>query len=132
MDSIKQVKRSVMLQSWKSMYDEYKSSGMTMRSWCRQNNIPVSTFTYRLRELRAEALLELQDRCEAALPAVSPSVSTFKAPPQVINLAQVQLQSPASSQVNAIRVRHGDTELEIGSGIPEGHLRVILEVILHA
>ena len=57
MDEINEVKKAIRHENWKKMYEEYQSSGMTVKEWCGTQGISVKTFYYRLRVLH-ENLLE--------------------------------------------------------------------------
>ena len=122
---IADTKRAIMLENWRVSYEAFKSSGMTMRNWCRENGIPESTFTYRLRALRLEVLEQKEQA--PALPAVA-SADNSTAP--VINLAQVKLGG--DTQACALRIKRGDTDVWVNSSLPEQHLRILLEVMMHA
>ncbi len=122
---IADTKRAVMLENWRVSYEAYKSSGMTMREWCRENGIPESTFTYRLRALRLEVLKQQEEAL--SLPAVA-SADVSAGP--VINLAQVKLGG--DTQAYALRIKRGDTDVWVNSSLPEQHLRILLEVMMHA
>ena len=56
MDEINEVKRAVRHESWKRMYEEYQSSGMTVKDSCGAQGISAKTFYYRLRVLREDIL----------------------------------------------------------------------------
>ena len=43
MDEINQVKRAIRHENWKRMYEEYQSSGMTVKEWCGTQEISVRT-----------------------------------------------------------------------------------------
>ena len=52
----------VRLQNWQMMYSEYVNSWLTGKEWCKNNNINVKIFYYRLKRLRMEAVnLEQHD-----------------------------------------------------------------------
>ena len=56
MDEISEVKKAIRHENWKRMYEEYQSSGMTVKEWCGTQEISVKTFYYRLRVLRKNLL----------------------------------------------------------------------------
>lgn len=58
MDEINEVKRTIRHENWKRMYEEYQSSGMTVKDWSEAHGISVKTFYYRLRVLRENLLKE--------------------------------------------------------------------------
>ena len=40
------------------MYEDYQNSGMTVKEWCKAQNIPAKTFYYRLKVIRRNLLKE--------------------------------------------------------------------------
>ena len=56
MSEINEVKRAIRHENWKQMYEEYQSSGMTVKDWCKAQGLSVKTFYYRLRVLRKNLL----------------------------------------------------------------------------
>lgn len=46
--------KSVLHQSWVSMVQAQVQSGLTVRSWCAENNIAIKTFYYRRKQIREE------------------------------------------------------------------------------
>lgn len=58
MDEINEVKKAIRHENWKQMYEEYLNSGMTAKSWCEAQGMPVKTFYYRLKVLRRNLLKE--------------------------------------------------------------------------
>ena len=60
MDEISEVKKAIRHENWKRMYEEYQSSGMTVKDWCKVQGIPVKTFYYRLKVLRRNLLKEAE------------------------------------------------------------------------
>ena len=58
MDEIGEVKKAIRHENWKRMYEDYQNSGMTVKEWCKAQNIPVKTFYYRLKVIRRNLLKE--------------------------------------------------------------------------
>ena len=58
MNKINEVKRTIRHENWKLMYEEYQSSGMTVKDWSEAHGISVKTFYYRLRVLCKNLLKE--------------------------------------------------------------------------
>ena len=44
MNKVSQVKSSIRKEKWLSIIKECQSSGMTIRAWCKQNNIKEATY----------------------------------------------------------------------------------------
>ena len=52
--TIAQVKMQVEYQGWQRQIQQCSSSGMNVRTWCRNNGINPSTYYYRLRRTREQ------------------------------------------------------------------------------
>lgn len=70
-NKIKQTKIEVLLDKWKQLIIEYSQSGLSVKLWCKQNNIAQSTFYKYQREIRlsmltAKPLPVKQDRIESS------------------------------------------------------------------
>lgn len=52
MDEISVVKTEVKYAEWIAMVEECRSSGLSIRAWCEENNVNLKTYHYRLRRLR--------------------------------------------------------------------------------
>ena len=53
---VNEVTRAIQLQEWTSQIQERLQSGLTVRDWCEQHDIPTKTYYYRLRRVREELL----------------------------------------------------------------------------
>ena len=60
MDKIGSVKKRVRHQEWRKMYEAYLSSGQTVTEWCAENGVTKKTFYYRLRQIRNEAIDQIE------------------------------------------------------------------------
>ena len=49
MDEITTVKNKVKFAGWISMVEECQNSGLSIRTWCKENNVCYKTYLYRLR-----------------------------------------------------------------------------------
>ena len=50
MDEITTVKNQVKFAGWISMVEECQNSGLSIRTWCKENNVCYKTYLYRLRK----------------------------------------------------------------------------------
>lgn len=46
------LKQNCRVKEWKAQIDDRISSGLTVKEWCRQNNVNPKTYYYRLRKVR--------------------------------------------------------------------------------
>ena len=57
---IRTVKRQLMLEEWEKQVIDCRSSGLTVKEWCRQNGMKDKTYYYRLRKV-CEKCLEARE-----------------------------------------------------------------------
>ena len=106
--------------SWAAMIKQRNDSGLTIREWCAANGIQESVYYYRLNRLRKMAL----DVEETPAPA-SQNISVSE------RFAQLPVSSAPDSTA-AIRIRRGDTVVEVSSDAPERLLSFLKEVMFRA
>lgn len=106
--------------SWAAMIQQRNDSGLTIREWCAANGIQESVYYYRLNRLRKMAL----DVEETPAPA-SQNISVSE------RFAQLPVSSAPDSTA-AIRIRRGDTVVEVSSDAPERLLSFLKEVMFRA
>lgn len=107
--------------SWSTMIKQRNDSGLTIKEWCATNGIQESVYYYRLNRLRKMAL----DVCDSPNPSKNndPVPGTF---------AQISVASTSPAPNVAIRIRHGDTVVEVSSNAPNHILSFLKEVIFRA
>ena len=78
MDEIAIEKNKVKYAEWNAMVEACQSSGLTVRTWCKENFISYKTYYYRLRKLRQIYLAEHNEKpmVEIATLPVVPQQST--------------------------------------------------------
>ena len=106
--------------SWAAKIKQRNDSGLTIREWCAANGIQESVYYYRLNRLRKMAL----DVEETPAPA-SQNISVSE------RFAQLPVSSAPDSTA-AIRIRRGDTVVEVSSDAPERLLSFLKEVMFRA
>ena len=107
--------------SWATMIKQRNDSGLTIKEWCAANGIQESVYYYRLNRLRKMAL----DVCETpnTIKNNAPVSGTF---------AQIPVTSAVPAPNVAIRIRHGDTIVEVSSDAPDHILSFLKEVMSYA
>ena len=106
--------------SWAAMIKQRNHSGLTIREWCADDGNQESVYYYRLNRLRKMAL----DVEETPAPA-SQNISVSE------RFAQLPVSSAPDSTA-AIRIRRGDTVVEVSSDAPERLLSFLKEVMFRA
>lgn len=90
-------------------------SGMTIHDWCEANNVSEHVYYYRLNKLRKEALKTM-----------SGSSTEEKETPFV------HIRKQESSSGVSVRIRRGDTVIEIDNQANDRLLNFLKEVLVHA
>ena len=121
--NVSQVTHQVKLDRWATILKEQSSSGLTIKDWCSQNNIPRDQFFYWKRKLK-ESVLEstLPDIGPVTLPVPEsgcPTCTTFATPkiPDTEFLARITIQ---------------DVSIELGSGATEQLISGIIKAVRNA
>ena len=105
---------------WTAMIKQRNESGLTIKEWCAANGIRESVYYYRLNRLRKMAW----NACETPDPAKDHAPSgTF---------AQISVSSAIQTSNVAIRIRRGDTVMEVSSDAPDRILSFLKEVMFRA
>lgn len=112
MNKVSQVKASLHKEKWLSMIKECQSSSMTIRAWCKQNNIKEATYYRNLQKLRSEI-------CEQLPVAVSE-------PEKPVVFQPLQVETSIPEVKPAIIIRRGDTTIEINSNAPKETVEAVL------
>ncbi len=105
----------VRMNNWIGMIKARNESGMTIRDWCKANDVSESAYYYRLSQLRKSALK-----------------SMLEAPGEKSETPFVQIPKPESPSGVSVRIRHGDTVIEIDNQANESLLNFLKEVLTHA
>lgn len=59
MDQVTKVRRQLNREQWKNLINECRSSGMTVKNWCKANGICEQSYYHNLKLLREEMLSSL-------------------------------------------------------------------------
>ena len=106
---------NVRMNSWAAMVKARNESGMTIRDWCKVNDVSESAYYYRLSQLRNSALKNMSESSKEE------NETTF-----------VHIRKPESMSGVSVRIRHGETVIEIDNNANESLLRFLKEVLIHA
>ena len=103
--------------SWAAMIKQRNHSGLTIREWCADNGIQESVYNYRLNRLR-KITLDVSETPDPSLKEV----------PVSERFAQI-LAAAAPDSKAAIRIRRGDTVVEVSDNAPDCILSFLKEVM---
>ena len=98
--------------NWVSMFHDRKESGLTVKDWCRQNNVSIHAYYYWLRKLRKQVL--------QGAGITTDSLNTDRTP-QLVRVPEPLLTShlEAADHDIALRIRRGNDLIEVGNHASE-------------
>ena len=106
MDKVTEVKAQFNKEKWLNLIRERQSSGLTIKNWCSQNNLPEHTYYYWLRRIRESV-------CEEYIGDVQ---SEYKSPVVFAPLQVSESKSPAQAQI-IIHMQNVNIEVRDGSSL---------------
>lgn len=102
MDKITNAKTEFRLKQWTKIIQACQTSGMTVASWCEQNNVNVKSYYYRLRRIRSLACenqsLEVQSKEQQIVPVSFPQTKVLAAVTVHMNSIAVDITDGASKE----------------------------------
>lgn len=116
MTEVQKVVQDVRLQEWVNLIQDQKASGLSVRAWCRENDIGQGRYYYWLNKLRKAAIKQFPEELNE---------TTF-VPIEVPSVIPNENNRNASS---AITIRKEDISIELGRDTPLGTITAILEVL---
>lgn len=109
------VAHEVRLRQWAEVLRSRTDSGLSIREFCREQGIKEKTFFYWQRKLRENICENLTQRQETAMTS-APSFAEVRMPVE-------------NSGKDTIRVRLGDTEVEIGGDASPAAIEAVLRIL---
>lgn len=113
MDEITQVKIRFRMEQWMTLIKECQDSGMSVKSWCQQNDIKESAYYYWLKRIRREA-------CAQQLPAVQPENR------KPVEFAKLQVDTGTAGTSAAVIIHLPSATVEVKEGTSQKTLEVVL------
>lgn len=117
MDRVTKVKKYLKREQWKSLIKECQASGMTIASWCKQNDICEQTYYRNLKILREEI-------CDS-LPVPAQKSE------QPVMFKKLEVQSPLPSTQAAVIIHLPSASLEIQNGANQQTVEAVLLALRH-
>lgn len=120
----KQKLHQIHLNEWAVRFSDQKSSGLTVKQWCEQNNFTIHTYNYWKHVLKEELASQvLPDIVPLALPEIQTPMLTVPVPDS--SLANRSIRATA-------KLTFHDVSVEFDSDISEDFLRTILKAVRYA
>lgn len=117
--NVGEIKTRMHMEEWAKLIEAREASGLSVKRWCEQNNLPESKYYYYLKRLRLSACEVLAEE-----PAGTGQFALIPKP--------VRTGHHAAGGTNNIKVTLPGAVVEIGEGASEAKVKFILEVLLHA
>ena len=117
--TMKTVKHEILKEQWMELIKRYNDSGLPIRQWCEENQIPPGRYYYWLKTIREESLIKagtLAVTGQTQFAEINPSVEKF--------------QSIAHS-ICAV-LRSNGNEIEILNGADPNTLESILRILANS
>lgn len=107
---------------WASLIQECRSSGMTNRAWCDQNDVNEKQFYNWQRRVRKEAFQELQEAAS----------SDHHPPGRLVELPAPHSREPVSDhRPPDLVLKYGQFTLEIQGDVSPDLLDLVLKAVSH-
>ncbi len=113
---VKEVVQEIRLKEWAEIIQEQKSSGLSARAWCKDNDIGQGKFYYWLNKLRKATIEHLPEGLNKT------SFVPIKVSSVVSNVTNSIANSP-------ITIRKGDISIEFNNDTPLDTITSILEAL---
>ena len=116
---MKASKHELLKAQWQELIREQSESGLSIREWCRRNDISHGKYYYWLRVIREEALIKagtLAVTGQTQFAEVKPALTT-------------EAKSKSSNQSTCAILRSNGNEIEILNGADPNTLGLILNLI---
>ncbi|WP_104373666.1 IS66 family insertion sequence element accessory protein TnpA [Desulfocucumis palustris] len=114
MDELTRVKIHFRMEHWMPLIKECQASGMSVKSWCQQNDIKESAYYYWLKRIRREA-------CAKQLPAVQ----TENQKP--VEFAKLRVETGTAGTDAAVIIHLPSATVEVREGTSQ---KTLVSVIL--
>lgn len=117
----KEVKHQYYLSKWAPVIQKCRSSGITVKAWCQENNVDEGQFFYWQRRVREELCTSVQ--------TTEKEQTTVFAP---LPIQAYNKETPRSDQFRPdLVISVGDYRLELGNQTSTELLEAVLKVIHH-
>lgn len=112
MDQVSQVKKQFRMEQWRKYITECQTSGMSVRSWCKQNNLSEQTYYKYLRRFR-------QELCNSLPVHVAE-------PEKSVQFSKVTIQTPVPHAQPSVIIHLSNAAIEVQNGVDQQTVEAVL------
>ena len=121
---MKVITRKYKLEKWKAIITNQMPSGLTAAEYCRQEDLPISTFFYWKRTIRQELIAQMDT--QVSKPAIVEVPLTVSG----TSLEETPSASPATPiEQNKLTLKGASVTLEVYLDTPQKLLREMLQTL---
>ena len=113
MDEITKVKIQFRMEKWIPLIKECQDSGISVKTWCRQNGLSESAYYYWLNKIRRKA-------CAQHLPAVQPENQ------KLVEFAKLQVDGGISGTGIAVIIHLPSATVEVKEGTSQKTIEAVM------
>lgn len=119
------------LQEWTARFADQKASGLTVRQWCKQNNLSFHTYNYWKHLLKEEVVDQaLPDIVPLSVPAISDSDHSLEITKPEIR--SIRANRAIRSNSSNVKMQVNGISIEIDSSVSEEFLSKLIKTVCHA
>ena len=119
------------LQEWAIRFTEQKTSGLTVRLWCEQNNLSIHAYNYWKHLLKEEVLGQaLPDIVPVTIPIISSSGTSIETTESAIRANRTN--GTIRTNVSDIAMQINGVTINIDASVPETFLCKLVKAVCHA
>ena len=119
------------LQEWAIRFTEQKTSGLTVRLWCEQNNLSIHAYNYWKHLLKEEVLGQaLPDIVPVTIPIISSSGTSIETTESAIRANRTNCT--IRTNVSDVAMQINGVTINIDASVPETFLCKLVKAVCHA
>jgi transposase-like protein len=116
MDEITQTKNRFRMEHWMQLIKEQQTSGMSIKSWCQQNDIKEPSYYYWLKKIRKEA-------CSRQTQAIQPAIR------KPVEFAKLRMDAGTPGGGAAVIIHLPSAMVEVKEGVSPKTVEAVLRAL---
>ena len=134
----KQKLHQIKLTQWATRFQEQAASGLTVKAWCKENNVTIHTYNYWKHKLKLEyvdSMLPAEHDIVALTPELFQTSSLSQTRPDntsVFCQLHDSLKSHDLHEHNTLSITCGDINISVGPTVSEEKLLLLIKAVRYA